>query len=355
MTVDRVLLAQPRGYCAGVEMAIKALAWMVRVFEPPVYCYHEIVHNRLVVDRFRDLGVVFVDDVDEVPEGAPLMLSAHGSAPEVVAMARSRDRFVVNAVCPLVTKVHHEAKVRADKGYTVLYVGHAGHDEAVGTLAVARDAMELVEREEDLDEVLPGVQDPSKVALLAQTTLSLNDWEGIMDRTREQFPELWTATRNDLCFATTNRQAALTAIASRADAVVVIGSANSSNTIALTKVASSAGCPVVLRVDGPEQLDVEELRGARVVGVTAGASAPEDLVQAVIAELNPSEGVEPVYVTDEDEYFPPPRELRELVPALDGLAALVLGGDPVSARRRGGPFSDDRGIDASRVLADLAP
>jgi len=335
-------------------MAIKALSWMVRVFEPPVYCYHEIVHNRLVVDRFRELGVVFIDDVDEVPDGAPLMLSAHGSAPEVVTTARSRGRFVVNAVCPLVTKVHHEAKVRADKGYTVLYVGHAGHDEAIGTLAVAPDAMELVEHEEDLDRVLPDVEDSSKVALLAQTTLSMHDWEGIMERTREQFPELWTATRNDLCFATTNRQAALTAIASRADAVVVIGSANSSNTIALTKVASSAGCPRVLRVDGPDELDVDELDDARVVGVTAGASAPEDLVQAVIAELDPTEGVEPVYVTDEDEYFPPPRELRELVPALDGLAALVLGGDPAAARGRGGPFSDDRGVDASRVLADLA-
>ncbi len=175
-----------------------------------------------------------------------------------------------------------------------------------------------------------------------------------MDRTRAQFPELWTATRNDLCFATTNRQAALTAIATRADAVVVIGSANSSNTIALTKVAASAGCPSVVRVDGPEELDVEELGRASVVGVTAGASAPEDLVQAVIAELDPSEGVEPVYVTDEDEYFPPPRELRELVPALDGLAALMVGGDPATSRRRGGPFSDDRGVDASIVLADLA-
>ncbi len=135
--VDRVLLAEPRGFCAGVEMAIKALAWMVRAFNPPVYCYHEIVHNRLVVDRFRELGVVFVESVDDVPAGAPLMLSAHGSAPEVVAAARENERFVVNAVCPLVTKVHHEAKVRANKGYTILYVGHEGHDEATGTLAVA--------------------------------------------------------------------------------------------------------------------------------------------------------------------------------------------------------------------------
>jgi 4-hydroxy-3-methylbut-2-en-1-yl diphosphate reductase len=354
MAVERVLLAQPRGFCAGVEMAIKALAWMVRVFEPPVYCYHEIVHNRLVVDRFRQLGVVFVDDVDEVPAGAPLMLSAHGSAPEVVSAARDRGRFVVNAVCPLVTKVHHEARVRAGKGFTILYVGHAGHDEAVGTLAVAPEAIKLVEDEGDLADALPAVDDPSKVALLAQTTLSLHDWEGIMERTRAQFPELWTATRNDLCFATTNRQAALSNIAAEADAVVVIGSANSSNTIALTKVAAAAGCRTVVRVDGPKELDLSALGDARVVGVTAGASAPEDLVQEVIAKLAPTMGVEPVFVTDEDEYFPPPRELRELMPAVDALAAFVLGGDPVQARARGGPFTDDRDVDASLVLAELA-
>jgi 4-hydroxy-3-methylbut-2-enyl diphosphate reductase len=324
------------------------------VFEPPVYCYHEIVHNRLVVDRFRELGVVFVDEIDDVPAHAPLMLSAHGSTPEVVQAARDRGRFVVNAVCPLVTKVHHEAKVRAGKGFTVLYVGHAGHDEAVGTLAVAPDAIRLVEHEGDLDRVLPQVADPSKVALLAQTTLALHDWEGIMDRTRGQFPDLWTATRNDLCFATTNRQAALTAIASKADAVVVIGSANSSNTIALTKVARTAGCENVVRVDDPVELDLSEIGEALVVGVTAGASAPEDLVQAVIEKLAPVDGVEIVHVTDEDEYFPPPRELRELVPALDSLAAFALGGDPTGARARSGPFSDDRSVDASLALAELS-
>src|SRR5438270_9207846 len=151
MEVDRVLLAAPRGFCAGVEMAIKALSWMVRVFEPPVYCYHEIVHNRVVVDRFERLGVVFVDDVAEVPEGAPLMLSAHGSAPQVVAAARAKGGVVVNAVCPLVTKVHHEVKVRAGKGYTVVYVGHEGHDEAVGTMAVAPESVRLVERESDVE------------------------------------------------------------------------------------------------------------------------------------------------------------------------------------------------------------
>jgi 4-hydroxy-3-methylbut-2-en-1-yl diphosphate reductase len=352
MAVEQVLLAQPRGFCAGVEMAIKALSWMVRVFEPPVYCYHEIVHNRLVVDRFRELGVVFVDDVDTVPAGAPLMLSAHGSAPEVVSAARDQGRFVVDAVCPLVTKVHHEAKVRASKGFTVLYVGHRGHDEASGTLAVAPDAIRLVEHEDDLAQVVAGVDDPSRVALLAQTTLAMHDWEGIAERAREQFPDLWTAARNDLCFATTNRQAALQAIAAEADAIVVIGSANSSNTLALAKVAAAAGCEVVLRIDGPEELDAAALGDARVVGVTAGASAPEDLVQAVIARLAPRDGVVPVHVTDEDEYFPPPRELRELMGTLDRAAPVMLGGvAPAAGAGAGGAFTDDRRVDASDVLS----
>ena len=203
----KVLLAEPRGFCAGVEMAIKALAWMVRLFPAPVYCYHEIVHNRL------DRGAVRGPRRDlrgrhrrRPRRHVPLMLSAHGSAPEIVAAAQANDRFVVNAVCPLVTKVHHEARVRAEKGYTILYVGHAGHDEAVGTLAVAPEAIRLVEHDEDLDGALRAVDDPDKVALLAQTTLALHDWEGIADEARGRFPELWTATRNDLCFATTNRQ-----------------------------------------------------------------------------------------------------------------------------------------------------
>lgn len=353
MAVERVLLAQPRGFCAGVEMAIKALAWMVRVFDPPIYCYHEIVHNQAVVERFRALGVVFVDDIAAVPPGAPVMLSAHGSAPEVVAAARERG-FVVDAVCPLVTKVHHEAKSRARKGYTILYVGHAGHDEAVGTLAEAPEAMRLIETEADFEPAAATVADPSKVALLAQTTLALSEWEGILARARERFPQLWTATRNDLCFATTNRQAALREIASRADAVVVIGSANSSNTLALVRVAREAGCARVQRVNEPGQLDLEALRDARVVGVTAGASAPEELVAGVIARLAPAAGVEVVHVTDEDEYFPPPRQLRELMPLLDSLTAFACGGDPVAARRLGGPFSDDPEIDASEVLAELA-
>jgi 4-hydroxy-3-methylbut-2-enyl diphosphate reductase len=352
--VEKVLLAEPRGFCAGVEMAIKALAWMVRAFEPPVYCYHEIVHNRLVVDRFREQGVIFVDDVADVPPGAPLMLSAHGSAPEVVEAARAQDRYVVNAVCPLVTKVHHEARVRARKGFTILYVGHEGHDEAAGTVAVAPDAIRLVENVEDLDHAAATVTDPERVAVLAQTTLAQNEWSGIVADARTRFPQVWTASRNDLCFATTNRQDALTSIAHEADAVVVIGSANSSNTIALTKVAREAGCSTVLRVDGPDELDLDAIGAARIVGVTAGASAPEDLVDAVIAKLAPAQGVELVRVTDEDEYFPPPRELRELIPALDATAAFLLGGDPAATQAAGGPFADDRTLDASAVLAALA-
>jgi 4-hydroxy-3-methylbut-2-enyl diphosphate reductase len=228
-------------------------------------------------------------------------------------------------------------------------VGHRGHDEAAGTLAVAPDAIRLVEHEDDIDAVLPTVADPSRVALLAQTTLSMHDWEGIADRARGEFPELWTAARNDLCFATTNRQAALQAIAAQADAIVVIGSANSSNTLALAKVAIAAGCPTVLRVDGPDELDPAALGDARVVGVTAGASAPEDLVQAVIARLAPTNGIVPVHVTEEDEYFPPPRELRELMATLDVAVPALFGGATPDAG--GGAFSDDRRVDASTVLA----
>jgi 4-hydroxy-3-methylbut-2-en-1-yl diphosphate reductase len=342
MQVDRVLLAAPRGFCAGVEMAIKALAWMIRVFQPPVYCYHEIVHNRLVVDRFRRLGVVFVDDVDDVPAGAPLMLSAHGSAPEVVAAARRTGGFVVDAVCPLVTKVHHEVKVRAGKGYSIVYVGHEGHDEAVGTMAVAPDSIHLVESEEDVAGVDAGGR---PVALLAQTTLSHQDWAGVLAAARERFPDLWMPGRSDLCFATTNRQTALMEIASRSDALVVLGSANSSNTVALEKVARAAGCPRVYRVNGAHELP-GDLAGT--VGVTAGASAPEDLVRDVIARLAPAQGVEEVRVTEEDEYFPQPRELRDLLAGIDAVGSLTLGGPPPSAA-----LADDRQLAASDVLEAL--
>ena len=343
MAVDKVLLAAPRGFCAGVEMAIKALAWMVRAFDPPVYCYHEIVHNQLVVQRFEDLGVVFVNDVSEVPPGHPIMLSAHGSAPEVVKAARANGGFVVNAVCPLVTKVHHEVKVRAGKGFQIVYVGHEGHEEAVGTMAVAPSAIHLVETVADVAS-LPAFDEP--VALLAQTTLSHREWADVLDATAARYPDMWRPGRSDLCFATTNRQSALTAIAQRCDAFVVIGSANSSNTRALEKLASESGCPRVLRINTPEELP-DDLSGT--VGVTAGASAPEELVEAVIARLAPVEGVEEVRITTEEEYFPPPPELRELLAAIDVAATFTLGG-PVTAR----PVLNDRTVGASDVLAALA-
>ncbi|UDY36264.1 4-hydroxy-3-methylbut-2-enyl diphosphate reductase [Dermatobacter hominis] len=347
--VDLVLLAAPRGFCAGVEMAIKALAWMVRAFDGPVYCYHEIVHNQQVVQRFREQGVVFVDDIDEVPPGRPLMLSAHGSAPEVVQAARDNGGFVVDAVCPLVTKVHHEVKVRAGKGYSIVYIGHEGHEEAVGTMAVAPEAIHRVESVAEVD-ALPEFGTP--VALLAQTTLSHRDWADVAEATTERFPDVWTPGRSDLCFATTNRQSALMEIASRCDAVVVIGSANSSNTLALERLARGAGCATVLRVNSagelPRRADGSvDLHG--VVGVTAGASAPEELVDQVIVALDPARGVEEVRLTEEDEYFPPPRNLRDLLVAIDAVGGLGLGADP---DRR--PPSDDRALAASAVLADLA-
>ncbi len=343
MDVDRVLLAAPRGFCAGVEMAIKALAWMVRAFDPPVYCYHEIVHNRLVVERFEALGVIFVDAIEDVPSGRPVMLSAHGSAPAVVRAARENGGYVVDSVCPLVTKVHHEVKVRVGKGYRIVYVGHDGHEEAVGTMAVAPEAIDRVESTEDV-AALPDYDAP--VALLAQTTLSHRDWSDVLDATRHRYPQMWVPGRSDLCFATTNRQSALMEIAGRCGSVVVIGSANSSNTRALEKLAIDAGCGRVFRVNDPSELP-EDLSGT--VGVTAGASAPEELVAAVIARLAPAQGVEEVRITSEDEYFPPPRKLRELLAAIDVVATFSLGGD---VGRR--PGVDDRALAASDALAALA-
>src|SRR5918994_2563687 len=261
-------------------MAIKALAWMVRAFEPPVYCYHEIV-----------------------------------------SAARQRGSFVVDAVCPLVTKVHHEVKVRAGKGYRIVYVGHEGHEEAVGTMAVAPASIDRVESVAEVDALAPD-RGEQPVALLAQTTLSHRDWAAVADRAAERFPGLWRPGRSDLCFATTNRQSALAAISPRVDAMVVIGSANSSNTVALEKLARESGCERVYRVNRADEVPTDL---AGTVGVTAGASAPEELVDAVIARLAPVEGVEEVRVTEEDEYFPPPRELRDLLAGVHVLATFGLG------------------------------
>jgi len=342
MTVDHVLLAAPRGFCAGVEMAIKALAWMVRSFDAPVYCYHEIVHNKLVVERFEQLGVIFVDDINEVPLGRPIMLSAHGSAPEVVEAARARGSVVVDSVCPLVTKVHHEVKVRSGKGFRIVYVGHEGHEEAVGTMAVAPNSISRVESIDEVD-ALPEFNEP--VALLAQTTLSHRDWAEVAVRVKERFPQVWTPGRSDLCFATTNRQSALMSMAPRCDAIIVIGSANSSNTRALERLAREAGCERVFRINTETELPAD-LHG--IVGVTAGASAPEELVDAVIARLAPINGVEEVRYTEEDEYFPPPRNLRDLQTAIETAATAMSGGSLANR-----PQVDDRALAASAVLASL--
>ncbi len=327
MPVQSVILAEPRGFCAGVEMAIKALTWMVRVFEPPVYCYHEIVHNRWVVRMFEDAGVVFVDDVDEIPPGAPVMLSAHGSAPGVVEGATALAGVVVDAVCPLVTKVHHEVKRAAQGGLDIIYVGHQGHDEAIGTMAVAPTAITLVEPGWDLDRFEPA--DPDKVALLSQTTLGRHEWETVLVDAQARFPSLVTARRSDLCYATTNRQDATTALAARSDLVLVVGSQASSNTGALVRVAEEHGC-VAHRIDDASDIDDAWLVGVSTVGVTAGASAPDHLVEEVIDRLAPKQGVELLRVVDEDEYFPLPPQLRNLLGLLEGLveAGVARGPSP---------------------------
>ena len=344
VVIDEVLLAAPRGFCAGVDMAIKALTWMIRAFDPPVYCYHEIIHNQQVVKRFENAGVVFVDDIAEVPAGSPIMLSAHGSAPEVVQQARDRGGYVVDAVCPLVTKVHHEVKTRAAKGYQIVYVGHEGHEEAVGTMAVAPDAIHRVESARGV-AALPEFKEP--VAVLAQTTLSHREWEGVLEHTKRRFPNLWQPSISDLCFATTNRQTAMMEIAPGCDAVLVIGSANSSNTQSLVDLAAEAGCRRVLRINDADDIP-DDLSGT--VGVTAGASAPEYLVWEVIDRLAPVNGTREVTVIDEDEYFPPPRNLRDLLASVEAAVLVTLG----SAATDREPLND-RLIDASDTLDRLSP
>jgi len=327
MTVERVLLAEPRGFCAGVEMAIKALTWMTRIFDGPVYCFHEIVHNEWVVGAFERVGVVFVDDIAEVPEGAPIMLSAHGSAPEVVEAAEGRAAVVIDAVCPLVTKVHHEVRQLSKKGFDIIYVGHSGHDEAVGTIAEAPQAVSLVEPEVGLGDFDP--EDPEKVALVAQTTLGLHEWQKVMDDAMERFPELKTARKSDLCYATTNRQEAVEQLASECDLVLVVGSHNSSNTQALVRVSHENGV-AAHRIDSAGDIDDEWLTGVATVGLTAGASAPDHLVQQVIDRLSPVHGFDLWSATEEEEYFPLPPQLRAFVTTLQ---LLVEAG--VTAQRPG--------------------
>jgi 4-hydroxy-3-methylbut-2-enyl diphosphate reductase len=311
--VQRVVLAEPRGFCAGVEMAIKALVWMVRIFTPPVYCYHEIVHNKWVVEAFERAGVVFIDDISEAPSGSPVMLSAHGSAPQVVNSAFDRASIVIDSVCPLVTKVHHEVKRMSRNGYDILYVGHEEHDEAVGTIAVSPETITLVTPESGLEGFRP--KDPERVALLAQTTLGMHEWGAVEHEATSQFPNLWTARRSDLCYATTNRQTVVQHMAGFCDLILVVGSRNSSNTQALVRVAREYGSKAH-RIERADHIQPQWLEEAQTVGLTAGASAPEHLVEEVIDALAPAKGVELAHITDEDEYFPLPRQLRAFITVL---------------------------------------
>jgi 4-hydroxy-3-methylbut-2-en-1-yl diphosphate reductase len=319
------VLVEPRGFCAGVDMAVRALSLMVLRFGAPVYCVHQVVHNERVVARFEALGVVFVDDPAFIPRGAPALLSAHGSSPSAVATASERASVVVDAVCPLVTKVHHEIATRAAAGHEVIYVGHPGHDEATGAMGVAPDSTVLVSSPAEV-AALDAPDRP--VALLAQTTLAVDEWRSVLAAAGARFGEVWTPRRDDICYATTNRQAALRAAASGAESVVVVGSASSSNTAALVAVARGAGAEVVVRVDGAAELP-PGLRCASTV-VTAGASAPADAVDEVVAALRPV-SVERASLLEEDAYFPLPATLRRLLADDPATAALVARDREISA------------------------
>ncbi|MCA1735140.1 MAG: 4-hydroxy-3-methylbut-2-enyl diphosphate reductase [Actinobacteria bacterium] len=345
--IDRVVVAEPRGFCAGVEMAIKALTWMVRLFEPPVYCYHQIVHNEWVVKAFERVGVRFVDDIGDVPIGAPIMLSAHGSSPEVVAAAADRAAVVIDAVCPLVTKVHHEVKRMANNGFDIIYVGHRGHDEALGTLAEAPEQMTLVEPDDGLDRF--HAADPAKVALLAQTTLGTYEWQEVLDRASALFPDLVTSRKSDLCYATTNRQEAVQALAKECELILVVGSENSSNTQALVRVAREHGVDAH-RIDRASDIEEAWLLEVSVVGLTAGASAPDHLVTEVIDRLNPAKGFELLAVTDEEEYFPLPPQLRSFVTTLQHLVEAGF----TAVEAGAGPLERDREWTATEALSLIA-
>jgi 4-hydroxy-3-methylbut-2-enyl diphosphate reductase len=306
-------------------MAIKALGLMVLRCGPPVYCVHHIVHNERVVARFQRLGVRFVERVDEVPVGAAVLLSAHGTAPAAAVRATARASIVIDTACPLVTKVHHEIANRARAGYDVLYVGHEGHDEAIGALGVAPASTTLVRSADDVTQL----RTPRRpVAVLAQTTLAVDEWTDVVNAARTRFGEVWTARREDVCYATTNRQAALRAVAAEVEAVVVVGSASSANTRALVHAAWRSGATRVLRVDGADDLDDWGRVGS--VAVTAGASAPEDAVHEVVAALGPSV-VQQVAPVDERVHFPLPGRLRRLLAGDDEGAALLQLAQKVSA------------------------
>jgi len=307
----RVILAQPRGFCAGVERAIDVVDEAIRVFDAPVYVRHEIVHNQRVVDDLRSKGAVFVEDVDEIPEGAPVVFSAHGVSKAVKAEAKERSLRAIDATCPLVTKVHRQVLRLNRLGYEVLLIGHVGHPEVEGTLGQLRDGIRLIQSVEDAERV--EVANPDKVAYATQTTLSLDDTEEIVRVLRRRFPSLQSPPTDDICYATQNRQVTVKRLAGIVDLVIVIGAANSSNSNRLVEVARSLGVPAH-RVASAEELRPEWFQTKQTIGLTAGASVPEVLVDEVVQHLRERFGAEveeDAGGIPEDVYFPLPLELRQ--------------------------------------------
>lgn len=307
----RILLANPRGFCAGVNMAINVVDEALKRVGPPIYVYHEIVHNRHVVDDFRSRGVTFVDDVEEVPEGAVVVFSAHGVSPQVRETARRRRLREVDATCPLVTKVHNEVIRFARDGYRIVFIGHRNHDEAVGTVGEAPEAITVVESPAEV-EALPFGPD-EKLAYVTQTTLSLQDAASIIDALKRKYPGIRPPPKDDICYATTNRQNAVSEFAGETDLVLVIGSQNSSNSKRLVETAEARGVRAYL-IDDQRELRPEWFEGVRSVMVTAGASAPEHLVGELVQRLQREYGgrVETRTLVQEDVSFAPPKSLRTL-------------------------------------------
>jgi 4-hydroxy-3-methylbut-2-enyl diphosphate reductase len=310
----KIILASPRGFCAGVNMAIESLDLALNVFGPPVYVYHEIVHNKYVVDAFRAKGAVFVDRLEDVPEGSNLLFSAHGVSPEIRRVAKARRLTAIDATCPLVTKVHLEALKYARQNYTIILIGHEGHDEVIGTMGEAPQAIVLVETPDDVDRLK--FPSGAKLAYLTQTTLSVDDASRIIRRLRERFPQIEAPPKEDICYATQNRQEAVRLLAEDASLVLVLGSQNSSNSQRLKEIALERGIPAFL-IDGAGDIDLGWFTGEETVLITAGASAPESVVEECIDFLKErfNAEVEARAIRREDVYFPLPKELRALAGA----------------------------------------
>lgn len=306
-----MLLASPRGYCAGVDRAVIAVEKALERYGAPVYVRKQIVHNIHVVTELEAKGAIFVDEVDEVPTGAHVVFSAHGVSPAVVNAASDRGLLAIDATCPLVTKVHREAVRFARDDFEILLIGHDGHEEVEGTAGEAPDHVTVVNSPEEVDRVV--VKDPSKVVWLSQTTLSVDETMETVRRLRERFPELQDPPSDDICYATQNRQVAIKKVARDADLVIVVGSANSSNSVRLVEVALEYGAKAAYRVDYAHEIQQEWLDGVETVGVTSGASVPEVLVQEVLADLAGAGygDVEQVRTAEEDLIFSLPKELRQ--------------------------------------------